>query len=59
MREVGAATGTPVVDMMALLAGERDTGFLWWDGVHLTSFGHRRFAELLHAELLRRDLLPK
>jgi len=53
MRQVGAATGTPVVDMMAALAAEPDAGFLWWDGVHLTSFGHRRFAEILHGELRR------
>ena len=52
-REVGARTGTPVVDMMARLSAEPDAGFLWWDGVHLTSFGQRRFAAILSEELRR------
>jgi lysophospholipase L1-like esterase len=55
-REVGARTGTPVVDMMARLSAEPDSGFLWWDGVHLTSFGQRRFAAILSEELRRLGL---
>ena len=51
LREVAAATGSPAVDMMAALAGEADRGLMWWDGVHLTSFGHRRFADILYEEL--------
>ena len=57
VREVGAATGTPVIDMMALLAAEHDSGLLWWDTVHLTSYGQRRFAELLHQELVAKGLV--
>jgi hypothetical protein len=32
------------------LAEARDTGFLWWDRVHLTSYGQERLAELLFAK---------
>jgi lysophospholipase L1-like esterase len=56
LREVGARTATPVIDMPALLAPREDDGFLWWDAVHLTSGGHARFAELLHGELQRLGL---
>jgi lysophospholipase L1-like esterase len=30
-----------------------DTGFLYWDSVHLTSYGHRLMAEALHEEVRR------
>jgi len=53
VRRVAARHGLPVVDMQALMAERYDSGFQWWDFVHLTSFGQRQFAELLHAELLR------
>jgi lysophospholipase L1-like esterase len=51
MRGVAEAGGVPVVDMHAHLAGQEDRGFLWWDSVHLTSFGQRLFAERLLPEL--------
>ena len=36
-----------------VLAQRADDGFLWRDWVHLTSFGHKVFAEHLVAELAR------
>ena len=51
MRRVAEASGVPVVDMHAHLAEQEDRGFLWWDSVHLTSFGQRLFAERLLPEL--------
>jgi lysophospholipase L1-like esterase len=51
MRRVASAEGVPVVDMHAYLAEREDQGFLWWDSVHLTSFGQRLFAERLLPEL--------
>jgi acyl-CoA thioesterase-1 len=47
MRRVSDAHGVPAVDMHHALAAERARGFLWWDFVHPTSFGHRLIAERL------------
>jgi lysophospholipase L1-like esterase len=44
MREVAERLGIPVVDVHAPLGAERDGGFLWWDRVHLTSYGQERLA---------------
>jgi lysophospholipase L1-like esterase len=57
MRGVASRTDVPVVEMDAYLAEHHDDGFLWWDHVHLTSFGHRLFADRLAPEL-RRLLAP-
>lgn len=51
MAQLGARYGLRVVDMHAHLSERRDDGFLWWDWVHLTSFGQRLFAERLAEEL--------
>jgi len=53
LRQLGARLGLTVVDMHAHLADLADRGFLWWDNVHLTSFGQRLFAERLVPELQR------
>lgn len=47
VRAVAARHGRPVVDLHGWLAERRDAGFLWWDFVHLTSFGHRLVAGFL------------
>ena len=44
---LAAELDVPVVDMQAELDAHRERGFLFWDAVHLTSFGHRLFAEAL------------
>ncbi len=51
MRSVGEEYGLRVVDMHGYLLERYDDGFLWWDWVHLTSFGQRLFAERLVREL--------
>ncbi len=56
IRMVGARHRVPVIDLHEHLAQRRDAGFVWWDFVHLTSFGHRMVAEKLRADLPR--LLP-
>ncbi len=48
---LGEKWGAPVVPMHADLAALSDTGFLWWDKVHMTSLGYRLFAERLHQTL--------
>jgi lysophospholipase L1-like esterase len=50
LRAVAERRGLPVVEVHAALAAERDTGFLWWDRVHLTSYGQERLAEHLFAQ---------
>ncbi|MDX1502223.1 MAG: SGNH/GDSL hydrolase family protein [Thermoanaerobaculia bacterium] len=59
MREVARREGALAIDMHAKLAGRRDEGFLWWDWVHLTSFGQRLFAEELVEELLEQGVVPR
>ncbi|MDH3745675.1 MAG: SGNH/GDSL hydrolase family protein [Acidobacteriota bacterium] len=49
--QVGAEFGLPVIDMHEHLRNYDDSGFLWWDHVHLTAYGQRLIAEKLAAEL--------
>jgi lysophospholipase L1-like esterase len=51
MRGVAAGGRVPVVDMHAYLEEQRETGHIWWDRVHLTSYGQRLFGEELAREL--------
>jgi len=51
MRRVAERHAVPVVDAHAYLAERSDRGFLWWDVVHPTSFGHRLIAECLAEEI--------
>lgn len=51
MQQAGDRHGARVVDMYAHLTEHKDDGFLWWDWVHLTSFGQRLFAERLVEDL--------
>lgn len=43
--------GCPVIDLHAHLTEMRDTGFLWWDLVHLTSYGQDAAADYLTRRL--------
>lgn len=52
MREVAAERRIPLVDMHDFLRRRADDGFLWWDYVHLTSFGQRLVADRLSAEFV-------
>lgn len=47
VRDVAARWAIPVVETHGPMAERNDEGFLWWDRVHLTSFGHRMLAGLL------------
>jgi lysophospholipase L1-like esterase len=51
LRAVAARHGIKVLDLHRELARTRDRGFLWWDFVHLTSYGQRLAAEYLAKEL--------
>ncbi|MDH3744125.1 MAG: SGNH/GDSL hydrolase family protein, partial [Acidobacteriota bacterium] len=51
MGKVAERHGVAVIDMHTYLADRYDDGFLWWDWVHMTSYGQRLFAERLVEEL--------
>jgi hypothetical protein len=53
MREIAHARGVPVIEVQDYLNENSDRGFLWWDEVHLTSFGLRLTAERVATELER------
>ncbi len=58
MRQVGQETGVTVLDLHGYLVQNYDKGFLWWDSVHLTSFGQKLAADFL-ADKISRELLVK
>lgn len=53
MRSVAEELGVALVDLHAALCAEDQSGFLWWDFVHPTSFGHDRIAAALAPEVER------
>ncbi len=55
MRQVGRKKRVPVLDLNSYLALNYDKGFLWWDYVHLTSFGQRLAADFL-SDWIAQDL---
>lgn len=57
MREAARHTGTPIVDVHEALKADQDAGFLWWDRVHPTSFGHSLIARVLAGAVLDLGLI--
>ncbi len=53
MRAIAETYDVPVVAMHSYLAGRQQLGLLWWDKVHLTSFGQRLMADRMAAVLTR------
>ena len=53
VRTVGKEFGVPVLDLYSHLTSKTvyDSGFLWWDMVHLSSLGHDKVAKELAVEL--------
>ncbi len=47
MKDFALRENIPLIDMHTELASKYDEGFLWWDRVHLTSFGNSLFAETM------------
>jgi len=52
MQIVAKKYDIPVLDMQQYLGDRYDEGLIWWDKVHLTSFGHRLAADYLIEEIL-------
>jgi lysophospholipase L1-like esterase len=54
VRELGAELGVPVWDLQGYLAsdGVSDSGRLWWDFVHMSSYGQSLTADWLAARMI-------
>ena len=59
MRQVAAAKNVPLANLHECLKSPYDSGFLWWDLVHLSSYGHRLAAECLLDAMTQAHLLPQ
>ena len=57
MAGVAESRAVPIVNMHQHLAERYDEGFLWWDWIHLTSYGQRLFAERLVEALVEYGLV--
>jgi len=54
MRSLGERDNVPIIDLQAYLSDPsvNQSGALWWDFVHLTSYGHSTVAKWLSPQLL-------
>ena len=51
MSEVAKVNNKLSIDMNSYLRSQVESGFIWWDNVHMTSFGQELFAEEVVREL--------
>ena len=51
LKQVGQEKDIPILDLHSYLAQNYDKGFLWWDSVHLTSFGQELAADFLFEKI--------
>jgi lysophospholipase L1-like esterase len=58
-RAIGAKHAVSVIDMQTYLDERYDEGFLWWDHVHLTSFGQRLMAAGVYSSLVELGIVPQ
>ncbi|HRY97596.1 MAG TPA: SGNH/GDSL hydrolase family protein [Bacteroidales bacterium] len=54
MRVTASSARVPLVDMHRILPAFEDSGFLYWDFIHLTDYGQERFARALVSAMLPR-----
>jgi len=47
MKDFALNENIPLIDMHKEMASKYDEGFLWWDRVHLTSYGNSLFADIM------------
>ncbi len=57
MKKVAAEYHLPVIDLHQCLLENYDSGFLWWDFVHPTSYGHALAADCIYPTL--HDVIQK
>lgn len=53
MRELAARRVLTVIDLHRAMQEHSDDGFVWWDKVHLTSFGNALAADVLYPAVAR------
>jgi lysophospholipase L1-like esterase len=53
MKQLGSELHIPVIDLHNYLITKYDTGIIWWDFVHMTTYGHRLTAKLLSENILK------
>ncbi|MBF0522631.1 MAG: SGNH/GDSL hydrolase family protein [Candidatus Omnitrophica bacterium] len=58
MRQVALRYNVPILDAQAFLAERHENGFLWWDWVHMSSFGHKLIAEFLTEAIANNHFIP-
>ncbi|MBU1125501.1 MAG: SGNH/GDSL hydrolase family protein [Candidatus Omnitrophica bacterium] len=51
MKQVGEREGITTIDLHGYLLENYDRGFVWWDYVHLTDFGHELTASYLYEKI--------
>lgn len=51
VNRVAQRLGVEVLYLHRFLAQHKETGFLWWDYIHLTQYGHRLAAEFFASQL--------
>ncbi|HRT65546.1 MAG TPA: SGNH/GDSL hydrolase family protein [Candidatus Hydrogenedentes bacterium] len=59
MREVARECNVPCLDLHDYLRQHYDDGFLWWDFVHPTSFGHKLIADAIMDKFRANALLEQ
>jgi lysophospholipase L1-like esterase len=52
MKRLGKEFQIPVIDLHTYLKTKNDTGIIWWDNVHLTTYGQMLAANLLSNKML-------
>lgn len=59
MKQVAEENNIPVIDLHGYLKSQADTGIMWWDYVHLTSYGQALAASYIVTQLQAFAVLPK
>lgn len=59
MRQVAEETQIPIWDANRYLIEQNDRGFLWWDWVHMSSFGHQLMARFLSDQWIQEGFLDE
>jgi lysophospholipase L1-like esterase len=52
MKELGKKDNILTIDLHNYLLEKDDIGILWWDGVHMTSYGQKLTAEFISSKIL-------
>ena len=52
MREIAKKEGIPIIDLNGYLAGKDNSGLIWWDNVHLTTYGHELAGHFIYNNLI-------